>query len=92
MTITIYNYTTLFNVIDMTDWKPDVDYITKNHTRKEMNEKALELGVDEPEGYPNKSELAERMIPLLQETTEDVKEEVKEPTKKRDKFPNSLSL
>lgn len=91
MTITIYTYYTLFNVIDMTDWKPDVDYITNNYTRKEMNEKALELGVDEPEGYPNKDELAERMIPLLKETEEEP-EPASEPKEKKMSYPHSLSL
>lgn len=66
----------------MTDWKPDVEHIVNNHTRKEMDKKALELNIDEPEGYPNKTELAERMKPLL-EDEEEPEEEPEEENRPR---------
>lgn len=60
----------------------DTKDITRKHTRKEMNSIAEDLGLENPQNYRNKAELAEAIIPLMEqeEETEDEtpEEEVKE--------------
>ncbi len=46
--------------------------ITRNHTRAEMNELAKDIGIDNPTTYRNKKELAEAMIPLMEETSDEM--------------------
>lgn len=44
-----------------------IEDITSNHTRKEMNEIAIGLGIDDPRTYSNKQDLAKVMLPLIEE-------------------------
>ncbi len=46
--------------------------ITRNHTRAEMNELAKDLGIDNPTTYSNKKELAEAMIPLMEDASDEL--------------------
>ncbi len=55
------------------DMKPED--ITNNNTRKEMNSMAEEMGIEGPEGYKNKIELAEAMVPLMDDDFEEEAEE-----------------
>ncbi len=41
--------------------------ITSNHTRKEMNAIAEDIGIENPSSFKNKTELANTMVPLLEE-------------------------
>jgi len=49
--------------------------ITNNNTRKEMNSMAEDLGIENPSSYKNKKELAEAMVPLMDEGLEEEAEE-----------------
>ncbi len=45
--------------------------ITSNHTRKEMNAMAEELGIENPSSFKNKTELAKSMAPIIEKKMEE---------------------
>lgn len=50
-----------------------IEDITSNHTRKEMNEIATGLGIENPRTYSNKQDLAKVMLPLIEENNREKK-------------------
>lgn len=52
----------------------DVEQLKANHTRKEMDELAANFDIDEPEHYPNKTELGKAIINAGYEEEETVED------------------
>ncbi len=63
--------------------------ITRNHTRKKMNEMAEDLDIESPSSYKNKTELAKAMIPEIEKKMDE--ENIPEAIEKIDEIVDSIN-